>query len=114
MSSTAPASSRPPPSPNSSPAKWPPARVTRKVSQIHGGNGCSRECPVEHNYRGAHITQIYEGISEVQRLVISQHFHPGRREKPSGSQPYPHGLYSVVTNRCSKFGSHDRTNQEPP
>ena len=46
-------------------------RVTHKAIQIHGGNGYSREYPVERNYRDARITEIYEGTSEVQRLVIA-------------------------------------------
>jgi butyryl-CoA dehydrogenase len=46
-------------------------RVTHKAIQIHGGNGYSRDYPVERNYRDARITEIYEGTSEIQRLVIS-------------------------------------------
>src|SRR5215468_2305295 len=46
-------------------------RITHKAIQIHGGNGYSREYPVERNYRDARITDIYEGTSEIQRLVIS-------------------------------------------
>ena len=46
-------------------------RVTHKAIQIHGGNGYSREYPVERNYRDARITEIYEGTSEIQRLVVS-------------------------------------------
>ncbi len=40
--------------------------------QIHGGAGYSRELPVERYFRDAKITEIYEGTSEIQRLVISR------------------------------------------
>ena len=46
-------------------------RVTHKAIQIHGGNGYSREYPVERMYRDARVTEIYEGTSEIQRLVIA-------------------------------------------
>ena len=46
-------------------------RVTHKAIQIHGGNGYSREYLVERMYRDARVTEIYEGTSEIQRLVIA-------------------------------------------
>ena len=45
--------------------------VTTKAVQLHGGYGYMREYPVERMMRDAKITEIYEGTSEVQRMVIS-------------------------------------------
>ncbi|WP_321279470.1 acyl-CoA dehydrogenase [Marinifilum fragile] len=45
--------------------------VTNKAVQLHGGYGYTREYPVERMMRDAKITEIYEGTSEVQRMVIS-------------------------------------------
>jgi acyl-CoA dehydrogenase len=46
--------------------------VAKEAIQVFGGNGYSREYPVERHYRDAKITEIYEGTSEIQRLVISR------------------------------------------
>ncbi|MBN1857279.1 MAG: acyl-CoA dehydrogenase family protein [Dehalococcoidia bacterium] len=46
--------------------------VTRKALQIHGGYGYMKELPLERYYRDAKILEIYEGTSEIQRLVISR------------------------------------------
>ncbi len=45
--------------------------VTNEAVQIFGGNGYSKEYPVERHFRDAKITEIYEGTSEAQRMVIS-------------------------------------------
>lgn len=45
--------------------------VTTKAIQFHGGYGYTREYPIERMFRDAKITEIYEGTSEVQRMVIS-------------------------------------------
>ena len=46
--------------------------VAHAAVQIHGGMGYSKELPVERYFRDAKITEIYEGTSEIQRLVISR------------------------------------------
>jgi len=46
-------------------------RVTNKALQIHGGYGYTREYDVERFFRDARITEIYEGTSEIQKLVIA-------------------------------------------
>jgi butyryl-CoA dehydrogenase len=46
-------------------------RVAHRAIQIHGGYGYSTEFPVERHYRDARITEIYEGTSEIQRIVIA-------------------------------------------
>jgi alkylation response protein AidB-like acyl-CoA dehydrogenase len=43
-----------------------------KAIQVHGSNGYSKEYPVERFFRDAKITEIYEGTSEIQRLVIAR------------------------------------------
>lgn len=46
--------------------------VTTQAVQIHGGMGYSKELPIERYFRDAKITEIYEGTSEIQRMVIAR------------------------------------------
>ena len=46
--------------------------TTTKAIQIHGGYGYTKDYPVERFFRDAKVTEIYEGTSEIQRLVISR------------------------------------------
>lgn len=46
--------------------------ITRQAVQIHGGYGYSREYPVERLFRDAKVTEIYEGTSEIHRIIISR------------------------------------------
>ena len=49
-------------------AEW----IASKAIQVHGGYGYLKDYPVERHYRDARITQIYEGTSEIQRLLIAR------------------------------------------
>ena len=46
--------------------------ITHQAVQIHGGMGYSKEMPLERYFRDAKITEIYEGTSEIQRIVIAR------------------------------------------
>jgi len=48
-------------------------RVAKEAVQVFGGYGYLTDFPVERHYRDAKITEIYEGTSEIQRLVIARH-----------------------------------------
>jgi butyryl-CoA dehydrogenase len=55
-------------------------RVTAKALQIHGGYGFIKGYPVERYYRDARVFTIYEGTSEIQRIVISNHIFKDKRK----------------------------------
>ena len=55
-------------------------RITAKAVQMHGGYGFTKEYPVERFYRDARVFTIYEGTSEIQRVVISNHIFKDKRK----------------------------------
>jgi alkylation response protein AidB-like acyl-CoA dehydrogenase len=64
--------------------------VAYEAVQVLGGRGYMKDHPVERYYRDARVTEIYEGTSEIQRLVISRAILKERAEAPGGvegSQP---------------------------
>jgi alkylation response protein AidB-like acyl-CoA dehydrogenase len=58
--------------------------VTYEAVQVLGGYGYMKDHPVERHYRDARVTEIYEGTSEIQRLVISRGILRERTESPGG------------------------------
>jgi butyryl-CoA dehydrogenase len=54
-------------------------RVIPRALQIHGGYGFTKDYPIERMYRDARVFTIYEGTSEIQRIVISNHVLKDRR-----------------------------------
>ena len=64
-------------------AKLQASRAAREAAQeslqIHGGYGFSQEFPIERHYRDVKVTEIYEGTSEVQKIVISRAVLSARR-----------------------------------
>ena len=62
--------------PSSSPPRWPSA-VCSDAIQIHGGYGYLADFPVERIYRDVRVCQIYEGTSDIQRLVIARELAKG-------------------------------------
>jgi len=54
-------------------------RITAKAIQIHGGYGFTKDYEVERYYRDARVFTIYEGTSEIQRVVISNHLLKDKR-----------------------------------
>jgi butyryl-CoA dehydrogenase len=55
-------------------------RITAKALQMHGGYGFTKEYPVERYYRDARVFTIYEGTSEIQRIVISNYILKDKRK----------------------------------
>jgi alkylation response protein AidB-like acyl-CoA dehydrogenase len=65
-------------------------RQTGEAIQVLGGYGYTREFPVERYYRDAKITEIYEGTSEIQRIVIARHILAEQDDRtPAGPASAP-------------------------
>ena len=66
------------------------SRVTQAI-QVHGGYGYTPEFPVERYSRDAKITEIYEGTSEIQRIVIARELlrHAERTLAPASAGTLP-------------------------
>jgi hypothetical protein len=62
-------------------------KVTEEAIQILGGNGYTREFPVERMHRDAKIYTIFEGTSEIQRLVISRAISACASADPTATVP---------------------------
>jgi acyl-CoA dehydrogenase len=54
-------------------------KITHAAIQVFGGYGYSKDYPVERYFRDARVTEIYEGSSEIQRIVISRQIYKGRK-----------------------------------
>lgn len=61
-------------------ANW----IAYEALQIHGGFGYTKDCPAEKYFRDARVTTLYEGTSEIQRLIIARELlaEPSRGAKP--------------------------------
>jgi alkylation response protein AidB-like acyl-CoA dehydrogenase len=62
-------------------------RVTAQALQLHGGYGFIKEYPVERYYRDARVFTIYEGTSEIQRVVIANHIYKDRIRPKTSRKP---------------------------
>ena len=65
--------------------------ASRDAIQVLGGYGYTREFPAERYYRDAKITEIYEGTSEIQRIVIARELlrHAERTLAPASAGTLP-------------------------
>jgi len=52
--------------------------VTTQAVQLFGGYGYMRDFPVEKLFRDAKVTELYEGTSEIQRIVVARGLYPAR------------------------------------
>ena len=66
-------------------------RQTGEAIQVLGGYGYTKEFPVERYYRDAKVTEIYEGTSEIQRIVIARHILAQQDERDAAGHGNPSG-----------------------
>ncbi len=57
------------------------SKITHDALQVFGGYGYSKDYPVERYFRDARVTEIYEGTSEIQRVVIARQIYRDRGKK---------------------------------
>ena len=83
-------------------------RVTTDAVQVLGGNGYTREYPVERLFRDAKVTQIFEGTNQIQRMgVILAYLDVPRAYRQFGVNPFPpETSRSACTRRCSSCSPH--------
>ena len=71
-------------------------RQTAEAIQILGGYGYTKESPAERYYRDAKVTEIYEGTSEIQRLIIARSILGRQSREDQWSEVRPHGSDPAV------------------
>ncbi|HLF24990.1 MAG TPA: acyl-CoA dehydrogenase family protein [Anaerolineae bacterium] len=80
------------------------ARVASDAVQIHGGNGCGSEYPVQRYLRDAKVMEIIEGSNQMQQILISRNAFLGHAERRPGSAPQR----AVSAPGAGSGESHDR------
>ena len=89
-------------------ASWVAVAGEPEAIQVLGGYGYTREFPVERYYRDAKITEIYEGTSEIQRIVIArEHPRASRTQRRGRSPRRPPGRLAAHAARTRRAGSPD-------
>ncbi|MHB8491992.1 MAG: acyl-CoA dehydrogenase family protein, partial [Solirubrobacteraceae bacterium] len=83
-------------------------KVATDAVQIYGGYGFIKEYPVEKLFRDAKIMQLYEGTSQIQRLVIARETLAPRRAEPAASNGHGAG-HAANANGAAAGAGHEAT-----